>query len=125
MLSTYSTKITRHKKELFGMISKFTQYPYYLQLFLGRPREWTGEKHAWEQTRVERTSKSDKRAHFFYFLFHIFDYCPIFVANSCNYNVRIVFYILAYLHYNDHDPLGGYVNFHIRKQALLYSRTNR
>jgi len=32
-------------------------------------------------------------------------------------NAEIVFNILH--HYYDHDPLGGYVKFHIRKAALL------
>uniref|UniRef100_UPI00257987E7 hypothetical protein n=1 Tax=Proteiniphilum sp. UBA5259 TaxID=1947269 RepID=UPI00257987E7 len=40
-------------------------------------------------------------------------------------NATIVFDIHYYYYNNDHDPLGGYVNFHIRKQVLLLLRTIR
>ena len=40
-------------------------------------------------------------------------------------NAEIVFNIRLYSHYNSHDPLGGYANFHIRKQTLLARRIGR
>ena len=61
----------------------------------------------------------DKKHLPFGFLLHFINYSAIFATNLYVLNAEIVFNIPPYYLYYDHDPLGGYVNFHSPTRLLL------
>jgi hypothetical protein len=61
----------------------------------------------------------DKKHLYSDFLLHFINYSAIFATNLYVLNAEIVFNIPPYYPYYDHDPLGGYVNFHSPTRLLL------